>query len=184
MAIRDGRVVGFVPAEIMGRSLFGHCAWVAHPRHAAAAYLASTAVLEEMRGQGIGAALVAGILSLAAEEGDRSAVTNWRMTNLSASSSGRRKTSNLSITGCTAHWQAVEHAALPRRRVWRAQSHAERLGFLGRGPSDRSLAPGWLRRRVLRSVVTLASRTSSPTVAQSNYIRSSRFRPDGLQYTR
>src|SRR3972149_3091862 len=127
----------------MARPLFGHCAWVAHPRHAAAAYLASTAVLEEMRGQGIGAALVAGILSLAAEEGDRSAVTNWRMTNLSASSSGRRKGSNRSTTGCTAHWEAVEHAALPRRRGRRAQSHAERLGFLGGGPAGAILGPGW-----------------------------------------
>jgi len=50
-----------------------------------AAYLASTAVLEDVRGQGIGAALVAGILGLAAQAGYRSVVTNWRMTNLSAS---------------------------------------------------------------------------------------------------
>jgi len=50
-----------------------------------AASLASTAVLEGERGRGIGAALVAGILRLAAEAGYGSVVTNWRMTNLSAS---------------------------------------------------------------------------------------------------
>ena len=35
VAIRDGRVVGFVLAEIMAHPLFGGCAWVAHPGHAA-----------------------------------------------------------------------------------------------------------------------------------------------------
>jgi len=50
-----------------------------------AAYLASTAVREDERGRGIGAALVAEILRLAAEAGYRSVFTNWRMTNLSAS---------------------------------------------------------------------------------------------------
>src|SRR3972149_3819447 len=117
----------------MARPLFGHCAWVAHPRHAAAAYLASTAVLEEMRGQGIGAALVAGILSLAAEEGDRSAVTNWRMTNLSASSSGRRKGSNRSITAYTAHRQAVEHAALPEEEFGELRGMPRGLASSGEG---------------------------------------------------
>jgi GNAT superfamily N-acetyltransferase len=50
-----------------------------------AAYLASTAVLEDERGRGIGAALVASILRLAADAGYGSVFTNWRMTNLSAS---------------------------------------------------------------------------------------------------
>src|SRR3989304_1201065 len=36
VATRDGRVVGFVLAEIMAHPLFGHCACVAHPGHAAA----------------------------------------------------------------------------------------------------------------------------------------------------
>lgn len=35
VAIRGGRVVGFVLAEIMAHPLFGDCAWVAHPGHAA-----------------------------------------------------------------------------------------------------------------------------------------------------
>jgi ribosomal protein S18 acetylase RimI-like enzyme len=50
-----------------------------------AAYLASTAVREDLRGRGIGAGLVAEVLRLAAEAGYGSVVTNWRMTNLSAS---------------------------------------------------------------------------------------------------
>jgi ribosomal protein S18 acetylase RimI-like enzyme len=50
-----------------------------------AAYLASTVVRPDLRGRGIGEALVAEILRVAAEAGYRSVVTNWRMTNLSAS---------------------------------------------------------------------------------------------------
>ena len=50
-----------------------------------AAYLASTVVREDLRGRGIGAALVAEVLRLAVEAGYGSVVTNWRMTNLSAS---------------------------------------------------------------------------------------------------
>ncbi len=50
-----------------------------------AAYLASTAVREDLRGRGIGAGLVAEVVRLAAEAGYGSVVTNWRMTNLSAS---------------------------------------------------------------------------------------------------
>jgi GNAT superfamily N-acetyltransferase len=52
---------------------------------AAAAYLASTVVLEQERGRGIGVALVSEVLRLAAEAGYSSVFTNWRMTNLSAS---------------------------------------------------------------------------------------------------
>jgi len=76
VAERDGRTVGhtlvYRPEPVLG-----------YPPDAA--YLASTAVLEGERGRGIGAALVAGILRLAAEAGYGSVVTNWRMTNLSAS---------------------------------------------------------------------------------------------------
>jgi ribosomal protein S18 acetylase RimI-like enzyme len=50
-----------------------------------AGYLASTAVREALRGRGVGAALVAEMLRLAREAGYGSVVTNWRMTNLSAS---------------------------------------------------------------------------------------------------
>ncbi|HSR48836.1 MAG TPA: GNAT family N-acetyltransferase [Anaerolineales bacterium] len=50
-----------------------------------AAHLASTAVLEPARGRGIGAAMLAEIMRLAAEAGYRHLVTNWRITNLSAS---------------------------------------------------------------------------------------------------
>ena len=50
-----------------------------------AAYLASTAVRPHLRGRGIGEALVAEILRVAAEAGYGSVVTNWRITNLSAS---------------------------------------------------------------------------------------------------
>jgi ribosomal protein S18 acetylase RimI-like enzyme len=50
-----------------------------------AAYLASTAVLESVRGRGIGAALVGEIIRRATEAGYGAVFTNWRMTNLSAS---------------------------------------------------------------------------------------------------
>lgn len=50
-----------------------------------AAHLASTAVLERARGRGIGAAMLAEMMRLAAEAGYRHLVTNWRITNLSAS---------------------------------------------------------------------------------------------------
>jgi ribosomal protein S18 acetylase RimI-like enzyme len=50
-----------------------------------AAYLASTVVLETERGRGIGKALLGEVLRLAELAGYGTVVTNWRMTNLSAS---------------------------------------------------------------------------------------------------
>ena len=76
VAEADGELVGhsliYRPKPVLG-----------YPEEAA--YLASTAVRESLRGRGIGAALVAEILRLAADAGYRSVVTNWRMTNLCAS---------------------------------------------------------------------------------------------------
>ncbi|MBM2843565.1 MAG: GCN5-related N-acetyltransferase [Anaerolineales bacterium] len=76
VAERDGRPVGhtliYRPEAILG-----------YP--AGVAYLASTVVVEDSRGAGIGSALVAEVLRLAKEAGYGSVVTNWRMTNLSAS---------------------------------------------------------------------------------------------------
>ncbi len=63
--------------------IFRHEPALGFPENAAT--LASTAVRESLRGRGIGAALAAEILRLAADAGYRSVVTNWRMTNLSAS---------------------------------------------------------------------------------------------------
>jgi GNAT superfamily N-acetyltransferase len=76
IAERNGRLVGhtliYRPEAVLG-----------YP--AGVAYLASTVVLEDVRGAGIGTALVAEVLRLAEEAGYLSVVTNWRMTNLSAS---------------------------------------------------------------------------------------------------
>jgi GNAT superfamily N-acetyltransferase len=76
IAERDGKPVGhtliYRPDAVLG-----------YP--ADVAYLASTVVLEGARGRGIGTALLAEILRLAREAGYGSVVTNWRMTNLSAS---------------------------------------------------------------------------------------------------
>ncbi len=49
------------------------------------AHISTIASGEAWRGHGIGAALVAVVLRLAAEAGYEHVVTNWRMTNLSAS---------------------------------------------------------------------------------------------------
>ena len=76
VAEADGRIVGhtliYRPDSVLG-----------YPRDAA--YLASTVVREDLRGRGVGSALVAEVLRLAQEAGYGSVVTNWRMTNLSAS---------------------------------------------------------------------------------------------------
>ncbi len=70
--------------ELLGHTIiFRHEPALGFPENAAT--LASTAVLEDRRGEGIGLALVAAILRLAAEAGYEHIVTNWRMTNLSAS---------------------------------------------------------------------------------------------------
>jgi GNAT superfamily N-acetyltransferase len=76
VAETDGRLIGhtliYRPEPVLG-----------YP--ADAACLASTAVVEDLRRRGIGTALLAEILRLAEEAGYASVVTNWRMTNLSAS---------------------------------------------------------------------------------------------------
>ena len=77
-------LVAEVNGEPVGHSIiFRHEPALGYPENAAT--LASTAVLEDRRGQGIGLALVAAILRLAAEAGYEYVVPNWRMTNLPAS---------------------------------------------------------------------------------------------------
>lgn len=76
VAERDGTAIGhtliYRPEPVLG------CP-------ANTAYLASTVVLEPERGRGIGKAMLSEILRLAEGAGYTSVVTNWRMTNLSAS---------------------------------------------------------------------------------------------------
>jgi len=77
-------LVAEVGGELVGHTIiFRHEPALGFPENAAT--LASTAVLEGRRGRGIGLAIVAAILGLAAEAGYEHVVTNWRMTNLAAS---------------------------------------------------------------------------------------------------
>jgi ribosomal protein S18 acetylase RimI-like enzyme len=70
VAERDGEPVGHVTL---------------YPENAATLNLASTAVLPEAQGHGIGRALASHALAFARESGYATVVTNWRVTNLVAS---------------------------------------------------------------------------------------------------
>jgi ribosomal protein S18 acetylase RimI-like enzyme len=63
----------------------GHLTLYADPHDADALHIASTAVVPEEREAGIGVALTAHALALAAEAGHPRVWTNWRVTNLGAS---------------------------------------------------------------------------------------------------
>jgi ribosomal protein S18 acetylase RimI-like enzyme len=63
----------------------GHLTLYDDPHDAEALHIASTAVLPAARGQGVGLALTAHALALAAEDGRPRVWTNWRVTNLLAS---------------------------------------------------------------------------------------------------
>lgn len=76
--------VTYVVAERDGVPV-GHVTLFPDPTHADALHLASTAVVPEERGRGVGRALTAFALAHAAERGFASLRTNWRVTNLAAS---------------------------------------------------------------------------------------------------
>jgi ribosomal protein S18 acetylase RimI-like enzyme len=76
--------VTYVVAERHGRAV-GHVTLYPDPTHADALHLASTAVVPEERGGGVGRALTAFALTHAAELGYARLRTNWRVTNLAAS---------------------------------------------------------------------------------------------------
>ena len=81
--LEDGDVT-YVVAERNGVAV-GHVTLYPDPTHADALHLASTAVVPEERGHGVGRALTAFALTHAAERGFASLRTNWRVTNLAAS---------------------------------------------------------------------------------------------------
>ncbi|MGZ4149763.1 MAG: N-acetyltransferase family protein [Actinomycetota bacterium] len=75
-------------AERAGRPVAHATLYDAFPGFATpegAIYLASTAVVAEERGSGIGTALTSHVLRWARDQGAATMVTNWRMTNLEAS---------------------------------------------------------------------------------------------------
>jgi len=80
----EGDDVLYYVAERDGRPV-GHTTLYPDPEDAEALHLASTAVLPEERGSGIGRALTAHALAVAAERGFPRLRTNWRVTNLVAS---------------------------------------------------------------------------------------------------
>jgi ribosomal protein S18 acetylase RimI-like enzyme len=71
-------------AERNGRSV-GHVTLYPDPEDDGALHLASTAVLPEARGGGVGRLLTSFALAHAAERGYPRLRTNWRVTNLVAS---------------------------------------------------------------------------------------------------
>ena len=81
--LEDGAVRYFV-AERDGTAV-GHLTLYADPHDDEALHIASTAVLPEERGGGIGVALTTHALALADEHGHPRVWTNWRVTNLVAS---------------------------------------------------------------------------------------------------
>jgi ribosomal protein S18 acetylase RimI-like enzyme len=80
----EGGDVTYVMAERSGVAV-GHVTLYPDPTHADALHLASTAVVPEERGRGVGRALTAFALAHAAERGFANLRTNWRVTNLTAS---------------------------------------------------------------------------------------------------
>jgi ribosomal protein S18 acetylase RimI-like enzyme len=76
--------VTYVVAERAGVPV-GHVTLYPDPQDSAALHLASTAVVPEERGTGVGRALTAFALTHAAERGLTRVRTNWRVTNLVAS---------------------------------------------------------------------------------------------------
>jgi ribosomal protein S18 acetylase RimI-like enzyme len=76
--------VTYVVAERGGLPV-GHVTLYPDPTHDDALHLASTAVVPEERGTGVGRALTAFALAHAAERGYPRLRTNWRVTNLTAS---------------------------------------------------------------------------------------------------
>jgi ribosomal protein S18 acetylase RimI-like enzyme len=68
-----------------GSGLLGHATVYPDPAHRDALHLASTAVVPEARGRGVGVALTTYALAHAAEAGYPQMRTNWRVTNLAAS---------------------------------------------------------------------------------------------------
>lgn len=80
----EGQDVTYVVAERSGVAV-GHVTLYPDPAHTDALHLASTAVVPEERGRGIGRALTAFALRHAAERGFANLRTNWRVTNLAAS---------------------------------------------------------------------------------------------------
>jgi ribosomal protein S18 acetylase RimI-like enzyme len=79
-----GRDVRYFVAERDGETV-GHLTLYDDPHDDEALHIASTAVLPESRGRGVGIALTSHALALAAEEGRPRVWTNWRVTNLVAS---------------------------------------------------------------------------------------------------
>ena len=82
-SLADGDV-HYVVAERDGRAV-GHATLYPDPEDSEALHLASTAVLPEERGSGIGLALTSHARAYAAEQGFPRLRTNWRVTNLGAS---------------------------------------------------------------------------------------------------
>jgi ribosomal protein S18 acetylase RimI-like enzyme len=80
----DGGDVRYLLAERRGGPV-GHLTLYADPHDDDALHIASTAVVPEERGAGIGVALTTHALALAAEAGHPRVWTNWRVTNLGAS---------------------------------------------------------------------------------------------------
>jgi len=76
--------VTYVIAERDGITV-GHVTLYPDPTHTDALHLASTAVVPQERGHGVGRALTAFALTHAAERGFPRLRTNWRVTNLAAS---------------------------------------------------------------------------------------------------
>jgi ribosomal protein S18 acetylase RimI-like enzyme len=79
-----GADVRYFVAESDGMSV-GHLTLYDDPNDDEALHIASTAVLATSRGRGVGMALTAHALALAADEGRPRVWTNWRVTNLVAS---------------------------------------------------------------------------------------------------
>ena len=76
--------VSYFVAERDGAPV-AHLTLYPDPHDDAALHIASTAVLPEARGDGIGVALTTHALAFAAEHGHPRVWTNWRVTNLGAS---------------------------------------------------------------------------------------------------
>jgi len=79
-----GDDVAYFVAEHGGTPV-GHLTLYDDPHDSEALHIASTAVLPEARGRGIGVALTTHALALSAEQGRPRVWTNWRVTNLGAS---------------------------------------------------------------------------------------------------
>ena len=80
----EGDDVRYFLAERAGEAL-GHLTLYADPHDDEALHIASTAVVPEARGAGVGVALTTHALAYAQEQGHPRVWTNWRVTNLGAS---------------------------------------------------------------------------------------------------